>query len=161
MNTYLPDLKALWMAENVTSTLHNIYTLRGARCAMPCVWSKYISPRAPSVRHRGRGHVRLAPLAALGQRPHPGGAEGATRLYAHLNNQSLHYANQGVTINQIHNVYELPQVCKTQLAYRGYHGSPEHNSRGVCAALPGFLGLPIRPRSFRCRRKTRRRSMSR
>jgi alkyl sulfatase BDS1-like metallo-beta-lactamase superfamily hydrolase len=30
MNTYIPDLKALWMAENVTATLHNIYTLRGA-----------------------------------------------------------------------------------------------------------------------------------
>ncbi len=34
MNTYIPEMKALWMAENVTSTLHNIYTLRrtGARC---------------------------------------------------------------------------------------------------------------------------------
>ena len=30
MNTYFPDLKLLWMAENVTATLHNIYTLRGA-----------------------------------------------------------------------------------------------------------------------------------
>jgi len=30
MNTYIPDRKALWMAENVTSTIHNIYTLRGA-----------------------------------------------------------------------------------------------------------------------------------
>ncbi|MDD9717460.1 MBL fold metallo-hydrolase [Dinoroseobacter sp. PD6] len=31
MNTYLPDVKALWMAENVTGTMHNIYTLRGAQ----------------------------------------------------------------------------------------------------------------------------------
>ena len=30
MNTYIPDMKALWMAENVIATLHNIYTLRGA-----------------------------------------------------------------------------------------------------------------------------------
>lgn len=29
--------------------------------------------------------------------------------YANLNNQSLHYANRGVTINEIHNVYEVPQ----------------------------------------------------
>jgi alkyl sulfatase BDS1-like metallo-beta-lactamase superfamily hydrolase len=28
MNTYIPEMKALWMAENVTATLHNIYTLR-------------------------------------------------------------------------------------------------------------------------------------
>ena len=30
MNTYIPDMKALWMAENVIAMLHNIYTLRGA-----------------------------------------------------------------------------------------------------------------------------------
>ena len=35
MNTYFPDFKALWMAENTTNTMHNILTLRGAgsRCA--------------------------------------------------------------------------------------------------------------------------------
>ena len=30
MNTYFPDLKAFWAAENMTGTIHNIYTLRGA-----------------------------------------------------------------------------------------------------------------------------------
>jgi alkyl sulfatase BDS1-like metallo-beta-lactamase superfamily hydrolase len=39
MNTYFPDLKALWMAENVTATLHNIYTLRGAPVRDPLRWS--------------------------------------------------------------------------------------------------------------------------
>ena len=32
MNTYIPGKKALWMAENVTNTIHNIYTLRGQWC---------------------------------------------------------------------------------------------------------------------------------
>jgi alkyl sulfatase BDS1-like metallo-beta-lactamase superfamily hydrolase len=35
MNTYIPDMKALWMAENVISSLHNIYTLRGAQVRDP------------------------------------------------------------------------------------------------------------------------------
>jgi alkyl sulfatase BDS1-like metallo-beta-lactamase superfamily hydrolase len=43
MNTYLPEMKALWMAENVTSVLHNIYTLRGAPVRDPLNWSKYIA----------------------------------------------------------------------------------------------------------------------
>ena len=30
------------MAENVTATLHNIYTLRGAQIRDPLGWSKYI-----------------------------------------------------------------------------------------------------------------------
>ena len=35
MNTWFPDLKAFWAAENITATIHNIYTLTwcaGARC---------------------------------------------------------------------------------------------------------------------------------
>ena len=42
MNTYIPDMKALWMAENVIASLHNIYTLRGAPVRDPLNWSKYI-----------------------------------------------------------------------------------------------------------------------
>lgn len=30
MNAYFPKYKALWMAENCTGTMHNLYTLRGA-----------------------------------------------------------------------------------------------------------------------------------
>ncbi|MCG8635754.1 MAG: MBL fold metallo-hydrolase, partial [Desulfobacterales bacterium] len=30
MNTYFPEMRAFWAAENITGTVHNIYTLRGA-----------------------------------------------------------------------------------------------------------------------------------
>jgi len=30
MNTYFPQFRAFWAAENITGTIHNIYTLRGA-----------------------------------------------------------------------------------------------------------------------------------
>lgn len=63
--------------------------------------------------------------------------KGQRDAYAHLNNQVLHYANQGVTINQIHNVYRVPKSLEDSWYARGYHGSPEHNSRGV---LNRFLG---------------------
>jgi alkyl sulfatase BDS1-like metallo-beta-lactamase superfamily hydrolase len=54
-----------------------------------------------------------------------------------MNNQVLHLANQGVTLNQIHNVYETPEGIAQQWYNRGYHGSPENNSRGV---VNRFLG---------------------
>jgi alkyl sulfatase BDS1-like metallo-beta-lactamase superfamily hydrolase len=59
-------------------------------------------------------------------------------LYAHMNNQVLHLANQGVTINQIHNVYQVPKSLQDKWFCRGYHGSPEHNSRGVIQRYLGF-----------------------
>ncbi len=59
-------------------------------------------------------------------------------LYANMNNQVLHYANQGVTINQIHNVYQVPTSLQEKWHCRGYHGSPEHNARGVVQRFLGF-----------------------
>ena len=64
--------------------------------------------------------------------------KGQRDAYAHLNNQVLHYANQGVTINQIHNVYKVPESLENSWYARGYHGSPEHNSRGVINRFIGY-----------------------
>ena len=138
MNTYIPEMKALWMAENVTGTIHNIYTLRGAQVRDALAWSKYIS-RAMYLfgqeaevmfasHHWPRwGHERILEVM-----------RGQRDAYAHLNNQVLHYANQGVTINQIHNVYEVPASLEDEWYARGYHGSPEHNSRGVINRYLGY-----------------------
>lgn len=57
--------------------------------------------------------------------------------YAHLHNEVLHQANQGVTINEIHNVYKLPLSLQQQWAAHSYHGSEEHNS---CAVINRSLG---------------------
>jgi len=138
MNTYIPDMKALWMAENVTSTLHNIYTLRGAPVRDPLRWSKYINEALYlygleaevmfASHHWPRwGNDRIQEVLRA-QRD----------LYAHMNNQVLHLANQGVTINQVHNVYEMPKSLQDKWFCRGYHGSPQHNSRGVIQRYLGF-----------------------
>jgi len=63
---------------------------------------------------------------------------GQRDLYANMNNQVLHLANQGVTINQIHNVYEVPKGLQEKWYCRGYHGSPQHNARGVVQRYLGF-----------------------
>jgi alkyl sulfatase BDS1-like metallo-beta-lactamase superfamily hydrolase len=52
-------------------------------------------------------------------------------IYANLNNQALHHANQGATINQIHNVYQLPKSLEDKWFVRGYHGHVTHNARAV------------------------------
>ena len=46
-------------------------------------------------------------------------------IYANLNNEVLHLANQGVTINEVHNVYRPPKSLQNQWAAHSYHGSEE------------------------------------
>ena len=43
-----------------------------------------------------------------------------------------------MTINQIHNVYKMPDSLQKKWHCRGYHGSPEHNARGVIQRFLGF-----------------------
>ncbi|MCR9087317.1 MAG: MBL fold metallo-hydrolase [Rhodobacteraceae bacterium] len=138
MNTYLPDLKALWMAENVTATLHNIYTLRGAPVRDPLNWSKYISRALYLFGQEAEVMFYSHHWPRWGNDRVQDVLRGQRDVYAHMNNQSLHLANQGVTINQIHNVYEPSEGLKQTWHTRGYHGSPQHNSRGVVQRFLGF-----------------------
>ena len=137
MNTYIPDKKALWMAENVTNTVHNIYTLRGAQVRDALGWSKFISRALFLFGHDAQVMFASHHWPRWGNDRIQEVLKGQRDAYGHLNNQVLHYANQGVTINQIHNVYEVPKGLEDAWYARGYHGSPEHNSRGV---LNRFLG---------------------
>lgn len=42
MNTWFPELRALWIAENCTGTLHNLYTLRGAQVRDGNAWANTV-----------------------------------------------------------------------------------------------------------------------
>ena len=43
MNTWFPQEKVFWAAENITATVHNVYTLRGALVRDALSWSKQIN----------------------------------------------------------------------------------------------------------------------
>ncbi|MGV0852584.1 MBL fold metallo-hydrolase [Mycolicibacterium phlei] len=40
MNTFFPQLRAMWMAENTTNTMHNLLTLRGAQVRDALKWEE-------------------------------------------------------------------------------------------------------------------------
>jgi len=113
MNTYFPDLKAFWAAENITGTVHNIYTLRGALVRDALKWSKGINEAL----------YRFGRDADVMFASHSWPRWGNDRvqevmraqrdIYANLNNEVLHLANQGVTVNEIQNIYHPPKACRT------------------------------------------------
>jgi alkyl sulfatase BDS1-like metallo-beta-lactamase superfamily hydrolase len=138
MNTWIPEYKTLWMAENINATLHNIYTLRGAPVRDPLRWSKYINDALYIYGQEAEVMIASHHWPRWGNERIQEVLRGQRDIYAHMNNQVLHLANQGVTINQIHNVYQVPKSLQEKWYARGYHGSPEHNSRGVVQRFLGF-----------------------
>ncbi len=144
MNTYFPQFKAFWAAENITGTIHNIYTLRGAAVRNALNWSKEIN----FALYKFGQEVEV--MFASHSWPRWGNARIQEVLraqrdaYANLNNQTLHYANQGVTINEIQNVYEVPKSLQQQWAARSYHGDVQNNSRAVINRFLGhYDGNPV------------------
>lgn len=138
MNTWFPDLKAFWAAENIVATIHNIYTLRGALVRDALEWSRqinkalYLFGREADVMFASHswprwGNDRIQEVMRT-QRD----------TYANLNNGVLHLANQGVTINEVHNEYRVPDSLQQEWSARSYHGSVEHNSRAVINRYLGY-----------------------
>jgi alkyl sulfatase BDS1-like metallo-beta-lactamase superfamily hydrolase len=152
MNTWFPDMKAFWAAENIVGSIHNIYTLRGAAVRDALKWSKGINEAL--YRFGGEAEVMFA--------SHSWPRWGNDRVqevmrtqrdaYAHLNNHVLHLVNQGVTINEMHNVYKLPKSLEQNWAAHSYHGSEAHNSRAVVNKYIGYWDanpatlMPLSPR---------------
>ncbi|MHC8361656.1 alkyl/aryl-sulfatase [Pseudomonas sp. LS2P72] len=138
MNTWFPQFKAFWAAENIVGTIHNIYTLRGALVRDPLVWSKNINNAL--YRYGQQADVMFASHSwpRWGNERIQDVMRAQRDAYANLNNAVLHAANQGVTINEIQNVYKLPESLKNNWATHSYHGSEEHNSRAVINRYLGY-----------------------
>jgi alkyl sulfatase BDS1-like metallo-beta-lactamase superfamily hydrolase len=141
MNTYFPQFKTLWMAENVTGTLHNVYTLRGAEVRDALGWSKFINQvifgfaKDADVMFASHswprwGHKYLIEVL-----------EKQRDMYGFLHDRTLNLANKGVTINEIHNELEVPDALSKHWYNRGYHGSYSHNVRGIINKYLGFFDM--------------------
>ncbi len=138
MNTYFPDWKAFWAAENITGTIHNIYTLRGALVRDALEWSKQINKALYLFGQEAEVMFASHSWPRWGNERIQEVMRAQRDTYAHLNNGVLHLANQGVTINQMHNAYEVPEALQKQWTARSYHGSVEHNSRAVINRYLGY-----------------------
>ena len=138
MNTYIPEQKALWMAENVTATIHNIYTLRGALVRDALTWSKKISEALYMFGEEAEVMFASHHWPRFGNDRVQEVLRAQRDFYGHIHNSVLNLANQGVTVNEVHNVYEVPKSLQNQWAARSYHGSVEHNSRAIINRYLGY-----------------------
>ena len=109
MNFWIGSKNALWMAENCTGTLHNLYTLRGAQVRDGNAWAEYI----------------MESLALYGDKadvvfqshnwPHWGNdtiqeyMTNTAAVYKFINDQTLLYINEGYTETEIANMIQLPE----------------------------------------------------
>ncbi len=139
---YLPDRKAFCGAEIVTHTMHNLYTLRGAKVRDALRWSGYIDEALDLF---GEAEVVFA--------SHHWPTWGNDRVraylkrqrdtYKFLHDQTLRLANAGYTPREIAEALALPESLRPHFANRGYYGTVRHNSKAVYQWYFGWYdGVP-------------------
>ena len=138
MNAWFPDQRVFWAAENISATVHNVYTLRGALVRDALQWSKQINEALYRFGREAEVMISSHNWPRWGNERIRQVMRAQRDAYANLNNQVLHLANQGVTINEIHNRYQVPQSLQQQWSVRQYHGSEFHNSRAVLNRYLGY-----------------------
>lgn len=138
MNFYIPERKALCMAENATHNLHNILTLRGAVVRDAQAWSSYLDEAT----------VLFANDADVSFASHhwpTWGREAITHylseqrdLYAYLHDQTIRMINQGQTGIEIAESFVLPRTLQKAWHAQGYYGSVSHNVKAIYQRYMGW-----------------------
>ena len=138
MNTWLPQKKALWMAENCTGTLHNLYTLRGAQVRDGDAWAQYICEAI--TRYGDQAEVTFQSH----NWPHWGNdvvneyMTNTAAVYQYINDQTLTYINQGYTSDEISNMIELPEALAKNWYTRQYYGTVAQDAKAVYQKYMGW-----------------------
>ena len=137
MNTYFPEKKALWMAENCTGTMHNLYTLRGAQVRDANDWARYIT----------EAQTLFADAEVVFQShnwPHWGREvvdeylTNTAAVYKFMHDQTLLYINEGYTADEIAQMIELPEALEKVWYTRQYYGTLKHNVKAVYQKYMGW-----------------------
>lgn len=138
MNIYLPEWRALCLAENANASMHNILTLRGALVRDAKAWADYLGE---SIRLYGD---RADVMFTSHFWPRWGGPEINDFLvkhrdaYRYLHDQSVRLMNEGLTGEEIAEVIALPPVLAREWYNHGYYGTMRHNSKAVYQRYMGW-----------------------
>lgn len=138
MNTWFPQHKALWMAENTTNTMHNILTLRGAQVRDALKWSTYLNETIETwgdqveVKFQSHHWPRWDNANIVDY------FKKQRDLYKYIHDQSVRLMNMGYTGEEIAEQITLPPELENFWPNRGYYGTLRHNSRAIYQRYMGW-----------------------
>jgi len=138
MNTWFPQWKALWLAENTVNTMHNILTLRGAQVRDPLGWANYISETIALYGDEVAVKFQSHHWPVWGNKEVVDYLGKQHDTYKYLHDRTVNLMNHGLTGPEIAEAIALPPELDGNWATRGYYGTLRHNSRAVYQRYMGW-----------------------
>lgn len=154
---HLPAHRALCAAEDATHTLHNLYTLRGARTRDAKSWSYYVNRAIELFGAETDVVFAQHHWPTWGNERAIEFLESQRDAYKYLHDQTLRMANRGQTMLEIAEEMEFPGELGRAWCNRSYYGSLSHNAKAVYNFYLGWFDgnpatlhqLPPEPASTR------------
>lgn len=135
----IPEFKAYCGAEMLSHTLHNLYTLRGAKVRDALKWSGYIdaATRDPAI---------ASAEVFFGSHHWPvWGKENIAKfmnnqrdVYKYIHDQTVRQINNGSTSREVAEDIKLPKSLDDYLSVHGYYGTIKHNAKAVYQFYMGW-----------------------
>ena len=134
----LPSFKAYGGAELMSHTMHNLYTLRGAKVRDALKWASYLDD---ALTHTEQAEVIF--------NQHHWPVWGRERIrdfitkqrdtYKYIHDQTVRHMNAGLTAPEIAERLQLPKALQDHLNVRGYYGTVRHNVKAVYQFYLGWF----------------------
>ena len=138
MNFYLPQFRALCLAENANATMHNVLPPRGALVRDAKAWADYLTESIAlyadktDVMFVSHGWPRWGQAEVTEFMSHHRDA------YKYLHDQTIRLMNKGYTASEIAEVIALPDSLAGKWYNRGYYGTMSHNAKAVYQRYLGW-----------------------
>ena len=144
MHVYIKDYNTLCPGENITQTMHNLLTPRGAKVRDPKAMAEAIDDaitRFPDTKVIiGTHHWPTWNIAGKDDANNKclNLMEKQRDMYLFFNNQVIHMLNSGYNMEEIANNFVLPKSLMNEFYCRGYYGSLNHNAKAVAQRYIGW-----------------------
>ena len=138
MFIYIPSEHSLCIAEDCNATVHNLYTLRGAKVRDAVAWANSIQN---AINQWGK---TLTSVFGVHNWPRFGNQfcidylEKQRDVYQYINDQTLRLINQGHTIEEVGRMVKLPSSLADEWYNGQFYGTVNHNAKAVYQRYLGW-----------------------
>ena len=136
-HVYIEEYKLLCPGENVTHTMHNLLTSRGAKVRDPKAFGKAID-RAMQLFCNVECIIGTHHWPTWGHDECFRLMEKQRDMYYYFNDQVIRLLNKGMNMEEIAETFTLPDSLNYEFYNRGYYGTVNHNVKAVVQRYIGW-----------------------
>jgi alkyl sulfatase BDS1-like metallo-beta-lactamase superfamily hydrolase len=138
MHMFFNAYNALCLGENVTHTMHNLLTSRGAKVRDPRAWAQYLDAAIDLFGPQTEVLLGVHNWPVWGNARCLKLMRDQRDMYRFFNDQVIRMINDGMNMEEIAEAFQLPTALDGEFYNRGYYGTINHNVKAVVQRYVGW-----------------------